>query len=491
MTVTMRQRRAWTTAVVAAVVATAAPAWAQAPKVSLNDALARAKGQSEALDIARAGETRADADIVRARSQWLPQLNFTGTYSRTLASEFSGAFQPAGPVCAPLSVDAAAPVADRIAELERAASCGAIGGSSFNLSKLPFGQKNIYQGGLTFSQPVYTAGRIRAVQTQADLGRRTASLVTSTAEAALDLDVTTAFYDAALSDRLVTIAQSGYDQASAAYDSARLAFEAGRQPEFELLRAQVARDNQQPVVIRSQATREIAYLRLRQLLKMDPAEPLALDVDLDAPALPPPAPFADALAAARSAGPSADRAAVKQAALAVDIRQAGVTVAHAERLPSVGVNSSYARIGYPSDGVFPGSGDFRTDWSLSASVQVPVYTGGRLKADEVTAEANLQEARAELKQARELSILDSATALQNLSAAEAALAASAGTVEQAQRAYQIAEIRNREGLSTQLELSDSRLSLQVAQANRAQAARDVQVARVHVALLPNLPIAGR
>ena len=61
-------------------------------------------------------------------------------------------------------------------------------------------------------------------------------------------------------------------------------------------------------------------------------------------------------------------------------------------------------------------------------------------------------------------------------------------VQQAQRAYEIAELRYREGLSTQLELSDARLLLQQAQANRAQAARDVQVARVRLALLPDLPL---
>ncbi len=55
-------------------------------------------------------------------------------------------------------------------------------------------------------------------------------------------------------------------------------------------------------------------------------------------------------------------------------------------------------------------------------------------------------------------------------------------------AYEIAELRYREGLSTQLELSDARLLLQQAQANRAQAARDVQVARVRLALLPDLPL---
>ena len=45
-------------------------------------------------------------------------------------------------------------------------------------------------------------------------------------------------------------------------------------------------------------------------------------------------------------------------------------------------------------------------------------------------------------------------------------------------------------MSTQLELSDSRLLLQQAEANRALAARDLQVARARVALLPELPLAA-
>ena len=64
-----------------------------------------------------------------------------------------------------------------------------------------------------------------------------------------------------------------------------------------------------------------------------------------------------------------------------------------------------------------------------------------------------------------------------LLASRAAWEASAGTVAQADRAYQIANVRYGAGVSTQLELSDSRLLLQQAEANRAQAARDLQVAR--------------
>jgi outer membrane protein len=84
--------------------------------------------------------------------------------------------------------------------------------------------------------------------------------------------------------------------------------------------------------------------------------------------------------------------------------------------------------------------------------------------------------------------LDTRTAVQQLASARASWQASAGTVEQATRAYSIAEIRYREGLSTQTELNESRILLQQSEANRAQAARDLQIAQVRVALLPDLPL---
>jgi outer membrane protein TolC len=167
-------------------------------------------------------------------------------------------------------------------------------------------------------------------------------------------------------------------------------------------------------------------------------------------------------------------------------REQDVRIARSQRLPAVSVTSTYGRVAYP--GGFPGWGDFRTNWSVGASAQVPIFTGGRIKADEISARATLTESKARAQLARELSTLDAATARLDLVAARAAWEATAGTVQQAQRGYEIAELRYREGLSTQLELSDSRLLLQQAQATRAQAARAVQLARVRLALLPDLPL---
>jgi outer membrane protein TolC len=84
--------------------------------------------------------------------------------------------------------------------------------------------------------------------------------------------------------------------------------------------------------------------------------------------------------------------------------------------------------------------------------------------------------------------VDTRNAIAQLRAAEAQYAASSGTEDQASRAYDIAQLRYREGISTQTELSASRIQLQQARANRAQATRDLQVARLRVALIHDLPL---
>src|SRR5690606_5554946 len=87
--------------------ADAASALAQpAGPLTLADAIRIAAEQSESVQIARAGESRADAERRRVFSQRFPQVTFAGSYTRTLASEFSSAFEQTGPVCDPFFADA-------------------------------------------------------------------------------------------------------------------------------------------------------------------------------------------------------------------------------------------------------------------------------------------------------------------------------------------------------------------------------------------------
>jgi outer membrane protein len=478
--------------------------------LSLEQVLELAEVRSESIAIAQSGVRRAEGDMVRARSGRFPQLSASASYDRALASEFEGLFDAAGPACDPFSANPAAPLEARVAEIERAIDCGAIGGSPFGGATggdeedggadLPFGRENTWRVNLLFSQNVYSGGRLGAQQALATAGRESAELGLTTARAQLLFDVTQAYYDAALGDRLVAIAEATLGQAEATFKQVEAGFGAGTQPEFELLRARVARDNQRPSIIRQRAAREIALLRLKQLLDLPPETPLQLAAALDDAKLAPPPAFAVRVAAVEGALqarpveavavdpgiPMPDRTAVKQVGTTVRLREAALRAARAERLPSVSVNSNYGTVAYPS-GLFPVR-DFRLNWTVGASVQVPILTGGRQRGDEIVARADLEQSQVQLRQTEELAALDSRSAAAELVAARAAWEASANTIEQAARAYEIADVRYRAGVSTQLELSDSRLLLQQSEANRAQAARDLQVARARMALLPDLPL---
>ena len=499
-------RRGWALALALSTIP-AAPAIAQDPvgtptvsvavgrPLSLAEALRLAEAGSEEIGIARAAVTRARGETYRARSQYFPQLNGTARYSRTLSSEFEslGGSAPApdpgappippGP-CAQYLRDATATTEERLAGLENTSRC-ATGGSPFSaLGDLPFGQKNQYNVGLDASQPLFSGGRISALNSIANAGRRSAEIDLAASRAQLRLSVTEAYFDAALTDRLVQIAESSLVQTETVFRQTRLSRQVGDKSEFDLLRAQVTRDNQRPLVIQRRTQRDLAYFRLKQLLNLPYQQPLVLatdigDAEIDAAVGELPA--IDTAATSRSS--------VRQAGEAVDVQEGLLRIQRAQRLPSVALTSQLGRVAYPSGGL-PGWSDFRQNWSVGVGLSMPLFTGGRIRGDELVARANVDEARLRLKQTIELAALDAQSTLAALAEAEAAWAASAGTAEQAARAYTIAEVRYREGISTQVELSESRILLQQAQANRALAARDLQVARVRLALLRDLPLGG-
>ncbi len=468
----------------------------QAPTVrplSLVEALDIAERESESVGIAQSDLARAEGERRRARSSYFPQLTGSASYTRTLRSQFSTLQGEEGPSApAPEECDAfvprpGLPVEERLDSLEAAVECASNADPFAGLGDdLPFGRENSYRFGLSFSQTLFSGGRITGQTQAANANVRSAAIGLTAARAQLLLDVTQAYYDAALGDRLVTIAQATLHQADTTLSQARLARQVGDQSEFDLLRARVTRDNQRPVVIQRQAARDIAYYRLKNLLDLPPDQPLELTSQLVDTAMVRTARLTELVQTPADTGTEV-RAPVRQASEAVTSQEGLLRSARAQRWPQVSLTSDYAEIGYPNDGS-PFGTNYLSDWVVAVGVQVPLFTGGRVKGDVAVARAGVEQARHQLQQTRELAQLDARNTQLQLEAAVAAWDASAGTEEQADRAYQIAEIRYREGISTQTELNDLRIQLAQAQANRAQAARDLQVARMRLALLPSLPL---
>lgn len=467
-------------------------------RLTLAEALELATKNSQSLEIAKAGVLRARGQQYQARSAALPQLSASANYQKTLQNQFEALSKKASS-----SSDEGS---------------GQTGGDSSlagnPLTKI-FASPYTTTFSITGSQNLYSGGRNHANAEVAKAGRTSAEIGVISAGAQVTLDVTQAYYDAVLSDNLVAIAESSLLQTERTLRQVQLTQQVGSASEFELIRARVTRDNQRPQFLQARTARDLAYVRLKQLLDVPQGEQLALVDDIaqqedfrTAPGTATTAPTSLNVTAAEvtatdprvieavsavvtASDTSVDvRAPVRQATAAVKAAQQQLKATKASRLPSVGLSSTYQRLAYPADG-FPRSlGDFFPNWTVGLNVSFPFYTGGRVKGETMVAEAGVIEAQQRLAQARDGATLDARQSVAQLLEAEEAWQASLGTAEQAARAYDIAEVRYREGISTQIELSESRVQLQQSQANRARAARDLQVARIRIQLLRDLPLGG-
>jgi outer membrane protein len=462
-------------------------------QITLDEALRLAGAASEDVGIARAAVDRTTGQQRQARSYYFPQLIGGASYTRTINSQFDIARNAAAlvpPQClVPFTPNPSLPTSSRLDSLESGLACtsrfGPVGGGG--LAELPFGRRNAYDFSVSFSQRLFDGGQTSGQAKAAAAQRRSAELGLTASEAQLALDVTQTYYDAMLADRLVSIAEATLDQADSTLRQTQLAREVGNQSEFELLRAQVTRDNQRPLVIARRADRDVAYLRLHQILNLPPEQPVVLTSELGDTTQIPMEQVAALVPTPGDTNPDI-RSPVRQASEQVEAQQGLVKAAKGGRWPAVSLTSTFSQFAYPTNAV-PSGDDFLTDWAVGLGLTIPLFTGGRLGGGIQAAKANLRDAELRLSETRKLARLDNRSTTTQLAAAIAAWEASAGTVEQAQRAYEIADLRYREGLSTQTELLDARVALQAAQVIRARAARDYQVARMRLALLPALPLA--
>lgn len=426
---------------------------ALAADLPLEDALRRALDESEEVAAAELSVESARAGQSSALSSWLPQVSGSASYSHTFASEYDDLFGDTG---------GANPFAD-----------------------LPFGKADTWRLGLSASQGIYQGGRVLATRKLAEAGHRLAESQLDSARASAVLAAAQAYYDALLADRMVSILEASLARAETTLANTKLANEVGRAPDFEVLRASVTAENQRVALINQRRIQRLSQANLRRILHLPPDEPLNLVTPLGDEA-----PDSVAALAVELAGGEGQnsRASVVQSELAVQSAEATLGLTRSGALPYLGASFSYGLVQYP-DQPFPDA-DWRKNVSGAVSLSVPLFSGGYYRAELSAARADAEAARERLEMVRDLADMDSADTDASLEAALAQWQATASTVAQAEKAWQIAETRYQEGISTQTELTDARVQLQQAEVNRAQAARDLQVARIRAALLPALPLSA-
>ncbi len=471
----------------------AAQATGGAPRtLSLDDAFRLAEPASDDVRIAQNAVTRSKGQYYQTRATVLPQLTATANYQHQIQNQFAA-------------------ISRRFAQPSAANAPPDTTQAAFNPISVLFGAQNQIVFGLQASQPLYVDGRFALASRVAKANEDATRFGLRTARAKLRYDIASAYFDALIADKLVQIAESSMVQVSRTLRQTTLQRQVGTVAEYDLLRSRVAVDAQRPLLIQATQSRDVATLILKQLLNLPLTAPITLstpiqDADMDR-ALAASQLDSDVRPSAGSGGlPTTDviamprlnprdtiptaRTAVQQAQAALEVQKGALRNAELSRVPVLNLSSNYSRTAFqPNTTPIPRTlADFYPAWTVSLGFSVPIITSGRIKGDQMVARANVADAEARVHQGERAAALDVQLALRSLEQAQANWLASIGTEEQADKALRIAEVRYTNGISTQLELSDIRNLLIQSQASRLTAARDLQLARLRLTLLRDLPL---
>src|ERR1700738_2004559 len=265
------------------------------------------------------------------------------------------------------------------------------------------GPYSVFSAGPSFNGPIFDLTLFRRYQASRNTANASRADSLSTREQVILL-VVSQYIGTLRSMADGQAAQSRVDLAQALYSQAADLQKEGVGTGIDTLRANVELQNESQRLLEAEATRETSLFGLSRLLNLDPRQQIELGDSLSFFETPQPdveASIEEGLAARH-----------EWQSLEEQIRAAGnqKKAASAERLPSIHFNGNWAQLGTDPSGVIP-------TYNYAGTLSVPLFTGGRIRAEIVRADLDMQKLRQQQADLRNQIALDVKTALINLDSA--------------------------------------------------------------------------
>lgn len=468
----------------AALGTSAAPLAAQeapaARSVTLGEAIGIALERSRDLESARLDLVGSDQRVREAWGEVMPKVNLNSSYTRNL--EVPVQFLPAQL----LNPDAPAG----------------------ELIPLRFGFDNSWYGQVRAEQPLFEAGlfigigaaaRYQALKTEEVRGTRQ-TVITQVREA---------YYGVLLAEEGRRLTENSVNRVRQTLEETRALYRAGMVSEYDALRLEVELAQLEPRLRRAESNLATARRSLAVALGMDGSEPVTVEGSLAALQLDPAAevPQAPGVEAARpDAGNQAilsftgldapermsaeelvtlarrNRSDLRQLDLLRRLRETELRYEQAGYLPRVSLFGNYSVTGQ-DDGATSFFGDDARrihGKQIGLQVSIPLFSGFQRPARVQQKRAIAQQVEVQQRQATAQVENQVMTLLDELQEARERVDAQQRAVKLAQRGYEIARAQHREGISSQLELTDAENALRESEFNYAEATYDYLVARARL-----------
>jgi outer membrane protein TolC len=238
-----------------------------------------------------------------------------------------------------------------------------------------------YQARLDLQWPIYTAGRIAALERSAGAEREAAAFDVAALRADVRLEATRAFWALVTADETERVLASSLESADARVRELRARLDQGLIPPNEVLTAEARRSRERLLAIEARNRRAVAEADLRRIIGDDSRRAIEAAAVLDLPAAPDRREAGDLLSQALER--RAERRALARRADAARERE---RAAAAGGLPQVAIGAGYdyAR---PNPRIFPRADVWQDSWDVSVNVSWALWDGGRRRAEEAEAAA--------------------------------------------------------------------------------------------------------
>jgi outer membrane protein len=317
------------------------------------------------------------------------------------------------------------------------------------------GPFQVFSAGPTFSAPVFDLTLFRRYQAARETANASKSDSLSTREQVILL-VVSQYIGTLRAVANVQASQSRVELAQALYDQAADVQKEGVGTGIDTLRANVELQNEKQRLLEAQADRDTSLFGLSRLLNLDPRQVIELGDSLSFFDTPQPevVPSIDSALAERQEWKS----------LQQQLKSAGLQkkASSESRLPKVDFTGNWAYLGGSSTTGIP-------TYNYEGAVSVPIFTGGRIHAEIVRADLEIQKLQQQEDDLRNQIALDVKTALINLDSARNQVTVANLGVQLSKEEVDQARDRFKAGVANNIEVIQAQDSLARANDNQIAA----------------------
>lgn len=333
------------------------------------------------------------------------------------------------------------------------------------------GSDNSFNGGIALGMPVVNAQlweslKVSALDVELAVEQARSSRIDMVEQ------VTKAYYGVLLAKESYNLFQRVYDNAVNNNEVVKKRFDVGSVSEYDLITSNVSVQNAQPNMIEAEYTVVLALWQLKALLGID----LQRDIDVTGSLMD----YVHIMDRGYDISQLSleNNSTLKQLDMQEDMLNHALRITKFANIPSLSINAAYLYTALGNDGKFFKKEAWNPYSYAGLQLNIPIFAGNKRRAATREANLNLHNLQLQRENVERQLRVGIVQYLNNMQSSVKKYHASAATVDQAQRGYDIAVKRYDVGRGTLVDIDNSQVALVQAEMSRNQSVYNFLTAKV-------------